>query len=58
MQAVDIGRCRSFWGSTAAFANVADYIQRDFDGLKDDILEMLAGGRVKVVKSVTFPTGR
>ena len=48
MQAVDIGRCRSFWGSTAAFANVADYIQRDFDGLKDDILEMLAGGRVKV----------
>ncbi len=48
MQAVEIGRCRSFWGSTAAFANVADYIQRDFDGLKDDILEMLAGGRVNV----------
>ncbi len=48
MQAVDIGRCRSFWGSTAAFANVAEYIQRDFDGLKDDIVEMLAGGRAKV----------
>ncbi len=48
MMALKSRRCRSFWGSTAAFANVADYIQRDFEGLKDDVLEMLAGGRVKV----------
>ena len=48
MQALDNGRCESFWASTGAFDTVADYIQRDFDGLKDDILEMLAGGRVYV----------
>ena len=48
MQAVDIGRCRSFWASTSSFDNVVTYIQRNFEGLKDDIVEMLAGGRVSV----------
>ena len=48
MQAVDIGRCRSFWASTGAFDAVADYIKMDFDGLKENIIEMLAGGRAKV----------
>ena len=48
MQAVDIGRCRSFWASTGAFDTVASYISMNFEGLKDDILEMLAGGRAKV----------
>ena len=48
MQALDNGQCESFWASTGAFDAVADYIQRDFDGLKDDVLEMLAGGRVYV----------
>ena len=48
MQAVDIGRCRSFWASTGAYEAVARYIQMNFDGLKDDIIQMLAGGRCKV----------
>jgi RecB family endonuclease NucS len=48
MQAVSRGRCRSFWAGTASFTNVVSYIQRDFEGLKDDVLEMLAGGRVSV----------
>ncbi len=48
MQAVDIGRCRSFWSSTGAFDAIASYIKMDFDGLKEDIIEMLAGGRAKV----------
>jgi len=48
MQAVDIGRCRSFWASTGAFDAIAGYIKMDFDGLKEDIIEMLAGGRAKV----------
>ena len=48
MQAVDIGRCRSFWASTGAFDSIADYIKMDFGGLKEDIIDMLAGGRVKV----------
>ncbi len=48
MQAIDNGRCESFWASTGAFDSVSDYIERNFDGLKDDILDVLAGGRVKV----------
>ena len=48
MQAVRRGRCRSFWSSTGSFDAIAGYIQMDFDGLKEDIIEMLAGGRVNV----------
>ncbi len=48
MQALDSGRCRSFWASTGAFDTVADYIQMNYEGLKDDIISMLAGGRCKV----------
>ena len=48
MQALDIGRCRSFWASTGSFNAVASYIAMNFDGLKDDIISVLGGGRVKV----------
>ncbi|MBR1934371.1 MAG: AAA family ATPase [Prevotella sp.] len=48
MQALNAGRCRSFWASTGAFDAVAHYIQMNFEGLKDDIIRMLAGERVKV----------
>jgi len=48
MQAVDSGRCRSFWASTGAFDAVAHYINMNYEGLKDDIISMLAGGRCKV----------
>ena len=48
MQAVDIGRCRSFWASTGAFDIVSDYIKMDYEGLKDDVISMLAGKRCDV----------
>ena len=48
MQAVSIGRCRSYWAATGSFDAVTDYIDMNFDGLKDDIVYMLGGGRVKV----------
>jgi len=48
MQAIDSGRCRSFWAATGAFDAVAHYIQMNFDGLKDNIINMLAGGRCLV----------
>ena len=48
MQAIRRRRCKSYWGKTASFEIVSDYIKMNFDGLKDDILLMLAGGRVKV----------
>jgi len=48
MQAISRRRCRSFWASTGAFAAVADYINMNYEGLKDDIIYMLAGGRCAV----------
>ena len=48
MQALYSGRCRSFWASTGAYDAVARYIQMNYEGLKDDIINMLAGGRSKV----------
>ncbi len=48
MMALKSHRCRSYWASTSAFDGVADYIKMDFEGLHDDIVEMLGGGRCKV----------
>ena len=48
MQALDTGRCLSFWASTGSFDAVSGYINMNFDGLKDAIIDMLGGGRVKV----------
>ena len=48
MQAIDSGYCSSFWASTGAYDAVANYIQMNYEGLKDDIILMLAGGRCKV----------
>lgn len=48
IQAVYNGRCRSYWASTGAYDAVANYINMNFQGLKDDIVKMLAGGRCYV----------
>jgi hypothetical protein len=48
MQAVLRQRCRSYWASTGAYEAVAKYIGMNFDGLKDDVITLLGGGRVKV----------
>ena len=43
MQAIDSNWCRNYWASTGAFEAVKDYIQMNFEGLKDDIIRMLSG---------------
>ena len=48
MQAIDAGRCRSFWAATGSYDAVAHYIQMNYEGLKDDVVGMLAGERCKV----------
>ncbi len=40
--------CESYWGRTAGIDPVVKYISMNYEGLKDDILFMLAGGRCKV----------
>ena len=45
MQAINEQWCESYWGRTGATDAVADYIHMNYEGLKDDIIQMLAGGR-------------
>lgn len=35
--------CDSYWANTGAYDTVAAYIRMNFDGLKDDVLRLLAG---------------
>ena len=44
MKAVSRGYCSNFWESTSAYDVVSSYINRNFEGLKDDIIYMLGGG--------------
>ena len=48
MEAVFRSRCQSYWASTGAYDAVTRYIQMNFDGLKDNVIYLLGGGRVKV----------
>jgi hypothetical protein len=48
MQALRRHRCKSYWNKTSTLDAVVDYIDLNFNGLKDDIIYMLAGGHVKV----------
>lgn len=44
--------CKSFWASTGSFDKVATYLEMNYEGLKDDILYMLSGGRCFVEPSM------
>ena len=48
MKAIQRGDCRSYWSTTGAYDSIKTYIQMNFDGLKDDIIRMLAGEHVQV----------
>ena len=48
MTAIREHKCKSYWAATGAFGRVSDYIQMNYEGLKDDIIAMLAGGRCAV----------
>ena len=43
----------SYWSSTSAYDRVTTYIQMNYDGLKDAIINMLGGGRC-FVNTTTF----
>ena len=42
------GECSNYWTSTETYESLKYYISMNFDGLKDSIIEMIAGGRCKV----------
>ena len=38
----------NYWTSTETYESLKDYISMNFDGLKDTIIQMIAGGRCKI----------
>ena len=48
MRALNNNMCTSYWSGTGTFDAMTTYIDMNYDGLKDNIADMLAGGRVKV----------
>ncbi len=48
MEALDSRLCQSYWAATGAYAAVENFIQMNFNGLKDDVIWMMSGGRCYV----------
>lgn len=48
MQALYSDWCTDYWGKTAAYDAIVPYMTMNFEGLKDDIIFMLSGGRCHV----------
>ena len=46
--AMDRHRFDSYWKNTSSFASINTFITMNYAGLKDDIMTMLAGGKVRV----------
>ncbi len=40
--------CESYWANTGTFETIVHYIKMNFDGLKDDIINLLSGGECDV----------
>ena len=48
MKALSRKDYNSYWTTTSAFESISDYISMNYEGLKDDIIFMLSGGRCDV----------
>ncbi|MDY4833781.1 MAG: AAA family ATPase [Frisingicoccus sp.] len=46
--ALESGRFKSYWKNTSAFDSINTFITMNYEGLKDDVLTMLSGGKVMV----------
>lgn len=48
MKAISARECASYWAATGAYDRVAKYINLNYDGLRDEVIKMLGGGRCSV----------
>lgn len=48
VMSIDDGECQNYWSKTSTYAVIADRIQQNFEGMKDDVIKMLAGENVPV----------
>ncbi len=48
VEALQMDALRSFWKNTGGFESLRDFITMNYAGLKDDVVQMLTGGRCRV----------
>ena len=48
VEAVTTGMIRNYWNQTETYEALADYIRRDYDGLKDAVALLMDGGRLRI----------
>ncbi|MBQ8012910.1 MAG: AAA family ATPase [Treponema sp.] len=48
VNAVVTGEFRSYWSHTSTYEVISDKIKMNFDGIKDDVITMLGGGKIDV----------
>jgi len=48
MIAIKTGKTASYWAQTDSYENLRQYVTMNFDGLRDSIIALLAGEKVKV----------
>lgn len=51
--AMERSRFDSYWRNTSSFSSINTFITMNYEGLKDDIMTMLSGGKVSV-NTITF----
>lgn len=49
MEALDNEEFQNYWSQTETYEDLKMYIEMDFDGLKQKVVDMLGGGRCKIV---------
>ena len=47
-QALERHKIDSYWRNTSAFDTINTFITMNYSGLKDDVMQMLAGGKVRI----------
>lgn len=48
VKAVRTGLIRNYWNQTETYEALEEYIRRNYDGLKEDVIVLMDGGRIKV----------
>lgn len=48
MRAIDQGKITGYWTSTTTYESIKRYISMNFEGLRDSVVELLAGNEVRV----------
>ena len=48
VEAITTGIIKDYWNQTENYEALADYIRKDYDGLKDAVALLMDGGRIKI----------